>query len=303
MKKSLLSLAVAAFLGLPVASALNAEFANVSLDAKPGDLKVETVSYAGSPIAGKAKADDELTTWQYVVIPLKVDGKCRGDHYPNFLGELKVHIYAAFDGGKDADPVLLDKEITYVEIPLPGKSSENKDWSCGTMNAGIFISPANASKILGSANKGTKLKDKLIAVAVDASFDGTSCMHPTKEPFVIIDTKYKQKLTGSWWKKSSKNKGGAELSSIAESPFAPFYAPVFPATKPLFGSAKAAGTTGSGTAGMGTTGTPADATGTPEVAIGENAETAADTTDDATPTDTPAPTDKKKKKSKKSKGL
>lgn len=263
MNKKLLPLAVAAFFGLPVASALNAEYANVSLDVQGGsDLKIESAnppSMVFGAKESKGKGSDKLASWQYITIPLRVNGKCRGDKSPNFIGELNVHVYAAFEGaGKDAAPILLDKEITYVEIPLSGKSSENKEWMEGLMNAGIFLSPANAKKILGDDKEKIELKDKLIAVAIEASFEGSNCMHPKKDPFYIVSAKYKQKLSGAWWKKGSANKQNAELLAISETPFAPFYAPTFPPTKPLYGSVEAVSGTSSA---MGEAGDVSGATG------------------------------------------
>lgn len=238
MKNLLFPLAVAAFCGLPVASALNADNARVTLDvSNGGDLRVESITptavFGGKE--AKQSRTDKSTTWQYVTIPLKVEAKCKGDRSPNYVDELKVHVYAVFGGEKGDEPIMLDKEITYVDIPVNGKSGGKL--SEGHMNVGIFISPANASKIINSNSK-VELGDKLVAVAIEASFHDSPCIAGDTEPFAVVDSKYKQKLTGAWWKKTSKNKQGAELSAISETPFAPFYAPVFPPTKPLYGSAE-----------------------------------------------------------------
>ena len=237
MKNLLFPLAMAAFCGLPVASALNADNARVTLDVSTGsDLRVESISpmmIFGGKEAKQARSD-KSSVWQYVTIPVKVEAKCKGDRSPNFVDELKIHVYAVFDGGKDADPIMLDKEITYVDIPVNSKSSGKT--SEGDMNVGIFISPANASKIINSNDK-VELGNKLLAVAIEASFHDSPCIASDTEPFAVVDAKYKQKLTGAWWKKTSKNKQGAELSAISETPFAPFYAPLFPPTKPLYSSA------------------------------------------------------------------
>lgn len=237
MKNLLFPLAVAAFCGLPVASALNADNARVTLDVKSGsDLRLESAAaptYFGGKDAKQSRSD-KSSVWQYVTIPLKVEAKSKGDAAPNFVDELKVHVYAVFATDDKAEPIMLDKEITYVDIPVDAKSGGKL--SSGKMNAGVFISPANASKIINSNSK-SELGDKLIAVAVETSFHGSPCMVTDSEPFYIVDSKFKQKLTGAWWKKTSKNKQGAELNAISETPFAPFHAPVFPPTKPLYGSA------------------------------------------------------------------
>lgn len=235
MKNLLFPLAVAAFCGLPVASALNADNARVSLDVRNGgDLRVSGIAYPETVFGGKEAGKAKAPAWQFVTIPLKVEAKSKGEHAPNFVDELKVHVYAVFNTEKGEDPIMLDKEITYVDIPLNTKSSGKV--SEGNMNVGIFISPSDISKITNSTSK-TELGDKLVAVAVEATFKGSPCVAGDSDPSYVVDSKFKQKLTGAWWKKSSKNKQGAELKAISETPFAPFYAPMFPPTKPLYGSA------------------------------------------------------------------
>lgn len=285
MKNLLFPFAVAAFCGLPMAFGLNADNARVSLDVQGGgDLRVESVTpmtiFGGKE--AKQSRGDKTTTWQYVTIPVKVEAKCKGDRSPNFVDELKVHVYAVFGSDKGSDPIMLDKEITYVDIPVNAKSGGKL--SEGKMNVGVFISPANASKIMNSNSK-IELGDKLIAVAIEASFHDSPCISTDAEPFFVVDSKFKQKLTGAWWKKSSnsKNKQGAELSAISETPFAPFYAPVFPPTKPLYGSA-----TGSSSY-------------TPSSSADDDTTTADSTTTDSTATDTESPVTTGSKKSKKNK--
>ena len=47
----------------------------------------------------------------------------------------------------------------------------------------------------------------------------------------------KNRLKKGWWKKEDKAGIGVRLRAISETPFAPFYAPAFPATKPMYGEA------------------------------------------------------------------
>lgn len=245
MKNLLFPFAVAAFCGLPMAFGLNADNARVSLDVSgSGDLRVDSavpMSIFGGKDAKQSRGD-RSSTWQYVTIPVKVEAKCKGDDQPNFVDELKVHVYAVFGSDKGSDPIMLDKEITYADIPVSSKGKMSE----GKMNIGVFISPSNASKIMNSNSK-TELGDKLIAVAVEASFHDSPCMDSDKPYDYVVDSKFKQKLTGAWWKKASnaKNKQGAELLAISETPFAPFYAPVFPPTKPLYSGASGSFFTGS----------------------------------------------------------
>lgn len=289
MKNLLFPIAMAAFCGLPMAFGLNADNARVSLDVSGGgDLRVESVvpmTIFGGKDAKQSRGD-KTTTWQYVTIPVKVEAKCKGDRTPNFVDELKVHVYAVFGSDKGSDPIMLDKEITYVDIPVSAKGKIAE----GKMNIGVFISPANASKIMNSNSK-IELGDKLIAVAVEATFHDSPCLDTDTEPYFVVDSKFKQKLTGAWWKKSSnaKNKQGAELSAISETPFAPFYAPVFPPTKPLYGSATGSSSyTGSTSA--------ADSTADDTTTESTGHEPAADT--DSTSASTTSSTGKKSKKNK-----
>ncbi len=235
MKKYLFSLAVAALCGLPTASAVDADHVRVTFKSKGSELKVEAINtpVPGVDLFNTKRGGDASQTWHYVRVPLTVEGKAKGaDKGPNFVDELKVHVYMVFAAGKGETPIMLDKEITYVEIPLQGGKSD--------INAGVFISPANASKILGDPSK-IDFSNKLAAVAVEASFKGASCINTEVEPAVVLSHELNSKLNGAWWKKNANNKTGAVLNAISETPFAPFYGTLFPATKPLYGDADGAG--------------------------------------------------------------
>lgn len=294
MKKYLLPLAVAALCGFPTASALDAESVQVTFKAKPGDLKVERLNLptpGADVFNGKdmGKRVDDGQIWHFVRVPLTVEGKAKGGKSPNFIPELKVHIYTVFVAAKGETPIMLDKEITYVDIPLTPQNGNNP--SKNDINVGVFISPSNAVKILDEPNK-VDFSNKLAAVAVEASFHDASCINKEVEPAVVISHDLASKLNGTWWKKNAKNKNGAALSSIAETPYAPFYAPMFPATSPMYGAA--APTASSSATGDSTTGMD-DTTSTPSAT-----DTATDTaTDDGT--DDMTTGKGKKKKNKKNK--
>lgn len=284
MKKYLFSLAVAALCGMPIASAVDADHVRVTFKAKGSELKVESVNMPvpGVDLFNTKRGGDASQTWHYVRVPLSVEGKAKdADKGPNYVDELKVHVYVLFSTGKGETPLMLDKEITYVEIPMQGGKCE--------MNAGVFISPYNANKILGDSGKGD-LSGKLAAVAVDATFKGASCMHTEVEPAVVLSHDLNGKLNGAWWTKKWDNKSGASLSAISETPFAPFYGTLFPATKPLYGSADASGSSVMPSSTPSTDYTPSSATGSDSTDS-----TATDTTDDS------ASTGKKGKKNKKNK--
>lgn len=294
MKKYLLPLAVAALGSSLTASALDAEHVRVSFKAKGSDLKVETIN---TPVPGvdvfNTKRNEGSAPWYCIRIPLTVEGIAKNSTTgkgPNFVDQLKVHVYAVFTAGKGETPIMLDKEVTYVDIPLNPSNSSDKP-SKGEMYAGVFISPSNASKILGDPSK-IDFGNKLAAVAIEATYKDSPCIKDEGEQAVVISHDLDSKLNGKWWKKNAKNKTGAVLNAISETPFAPFYAPAFPATSPLFGPAES-GASASGGSGSGTD----SGSSTYPSSSSTADDTATDTTDDSSAEDT----GKKKKKNKKNK--
>ena len=240
MKRFLLPVAVAAICGLPQAAAISADYAQAELTMKPSDAQVEQVVPRAEYFTTKDTNKAISPAWHYVRIPYTLLGRCReSGKTPLYVDELKVHAYLVFSvGGKDSEKlILVDKEITYVNIPLApkGNESENKN-----VQAAVFISPSDAARICGAAtNRVDKvdLAGKLAAVAVEFQFKGADCSKPEAEADVLVNKKMKNRLKAGWWKKEGKNDIGVELRAISETPFAPFYAPTFPATNPMYGSA------------------------------------------------------------------
>ena len=296
MKKYLLPLAVAALGSSLTASALDAEHVRVSFKAKGSDLKVETIN---TPVPGvdvfNTKRNEGSAPWYCIRIPLTVEGIAKNSTTgkgPNFVDQLKVHVYAVFTAGKGETPIMLDKEVTYVDIPLNPSNSSDKP-SKGEMYAGVFISPSNASKILGDPSK-IDFSNKLAAVAVEVTYKDSPCIKDEGEQAVVISHDLDSKLNGKWWKKNAKNKTGAALNAISETPFAPFYAPVFPATSPLYGAA-AGGVSGSGTDSSSDSGSTYPSSSSTSTA---DDTTSADTTDDTSAEDSGKKKGKKNKKNK-----
>lgn len=288
MKRIFLPIAVAALIGLPQAGAMSADYAQAELTLKPSDAQVEQVTPRAEYFATKDTAKNINPAWHYVRIPYTLQGKSRGDKTPLYVDELKVHAYLVFAVGKDGDKlILLDKEITYVNIPLTPKSGmgENKN-----VQAAVFISPSDAARICGSGSSKVDkvdLSGKLAAVAVEFKFKDADCAKPDTDADVLVDKKMKNKLKKGWWKKEDKAGIGVTLRAISETPFAPFYAPAFPPTSPLYG--ETAGSTSYSSSSTGSTGyTPSAAT--------ESTDTAADAP--AEPAEPVAPTKKSKKRRK-----
>lgn len=288
MKRIFLPIAVAALFGLPQAGALSADYAQAELTLKPSDAQVEQVVPRTEYFATRDTAKNINPAWHFVRIPYTLQGKSRGDKIPLYVDELKVHAYLVFAVGKDGDKlILLDKEITYVNIPLTPKSGmgENKN-----VQAAVFISPSDAARICGNGSgkvDKVDLSGKLAAVAVEFKFKDADCGKPDTDADVLVDKKMKNKLKKGWWKKEDKAGIGVSLRAISETPFAPFYAPAFPPTSPLYG--EATGSSSYSSSSTGSTGyTPSAAT--------ESTDTAADAP--AETTEPVAPTKKSKKRRK-----
>ena len=265
MKRFFLPIAVAATCSLPQAVAVSADYAQAELTMKVNDAAVEQVVPRAEYFATKDTNKNINPAWHYVRIPYSLQGKCRdSEKTPLYVDELKVHAYLVFSVGKEEDKlILIDKEVTYVNIPLTPRSGlgENKN-----VQAAVFISPSDAARICGSGSSKVDKVDlagKLAAVAVEFKFKGADCAKPDSPTDVIVGKKMKNRLKKGWWKKEDKAGIGVKLRSIAETPFAPFYAPAFPPTSPMYG--ETSGSTSSYSP-VGLTGgyTPSSATETTE---------------------------------------
>ncbi|MBQ3144059.1 MAG: hypothetical protein IJB89_06050 [Akkermansia sp.] len=291
MKRFFLPIAVAALCGLPEAAAISADYAQAELTLKANDAKVEQVVPRTEYFATKDSAKNINPAWHFVRIPYSLQGKSRGDKTPLYVDELKVHAYLVFAVGKDGEKlILVDKEITYVNIPLSPKGdvSENKN-----VQAAVFISPSDAARICGSGSSKVEKVDlggKLAAVAVEFKFKDADCGKPEADADVLVNKKMKNKLKKGWWKKEDKAGIGVQLRAISETPFAPFYAPAFPATSPMYGEASGSSYTSSSSSSGSMSGyTPAAAT---------ESTTSTDSADTATTEEPVAPTKKSRKRRK-----
>lgn len=291
MKRFFLPIAVAALCGLPEAAAISADYAQAELTLKANDAQVEQVVPRTEYFATKDTAKNINPAWHFVRIPYSLQGKSRGDKTPLYVDELKVHAYLVFAVGKDGEKlILVDKEITYVNIPLSPKGdvSENKN-----VQAAVFISPSDAARICGSGSSKVEKVDlggKLAAVAVEFKFKDADCGKPEADADVLVNKKMKNKLKKGWWKKEDKAGIGVQLRAISETPFAPFYAPAFPATSPMYGEASGSSYTSSSSSSGSMSGyTPAAAT---------ESTTSTDSADTATTEEPVAPTKKSRKRRK-----
>lgn len=246
----------------PDAASVEAELKLKASDAKFMEIVPKDMNDANYFNFEKRKAPSPA--WFYMPIPYELRGKCPAKDgkpdYPLYVPELKVHVYCLFDmgrksGGKKTKFVMIDKEITYVDIPLPDKDSSKKEGLNKKVYAAVFVSPADAARLGNEAVSESDKADKiskvefgknLAAIAVEfrvGDMEVSISDFKTKNPQgIIVKKEYANTLNNGWWK--LENKSVIDLKSIAETPFAPFYAAVFPPTANLYGAPAAASSSG-----------------------------------------------------------
>lgn len=307
MKRFFLPLAMTALCGLQQAiAAPDAESVEVELKLKASDAKFLEIVPKDMADANYFNFETRKTpspAWFYMPIQYELRGECASKDgkpdYPLYVPELKVHVYCLFDmgkktGGKSAGKtkfVMIDKEITYVDIPLPDRDSSKKEGLNKKVYAAVFVSPADAARLGDEAVSKSDKADKiskvdfgknLAAIAVEFRVGDVEVSigeFKKKNPKgIVVKKEYANTLNDGWWK--LENTSVIDLKSIAETPFAPFYAAAFPPTANLYGTPDSTSSSGS-----------ADSTGDTYVPSAA--------TEDA-PAEEPADTGSKKKKSKKS---
>lgn len=222
MKRALFSMFAAAVCGL-TASAVDAGAVKVTLQAKGSSTKIEKLGVPqGMGFGDASMSAQPVVGWQLVNIPVRVEGKAKGDKSAQFVPSIKftAHLLIESDAN-DGKPVKLSKEITYIDIPLSGGGEAAKNDMC----VGVFIPPSSAARI-NEKGKGD-LKGKLLGVAIEAEFNGKQCMKSGEPRHVIFDNTTKKKLTDEWW---TKNMGdaGAVLCSVNETPYAAWVGNAYP---------------------------------------------------------------------------
>ena len=183
------------------------------------------------------------------------------------------------DDSKAAEYRILEKEITYVDIPLERGTlkkdkEKNTDVGYAEMSVGVFIPQAVACMMMGDEDpsKVTSGNDlKIAAFAVIPSVKGKECKavsvagvsygSKSKQEFgYIADKDLSRRFSSSslnWWDDKARERYGApsrgeRLMCISETPYAPFYNGMYPATRPLYGEP----TAGDDAAGKGSVDSP-----------------------------------------------
>lgn len=292
MKNIFLSLVAALAIGSFASPALDATAIKVAL----GDTnKIELFkldSLPSVPMSSYAKKMDAPSgEWYVVNIPLRIKARAGKEKEPDFVPAVTVHAYVAFESydPESGKPklVMLNKEVTYTDIPVDKKDGMDK---VGKPMIGVFISPSSAKKLNEIGRVGDLLKGKLKAVAIEATFNGKNCLDVSDGKAVtsyVIDNKYKTKFSGKWWKSAKAGTAGARLLSVAETPYAPFVGSNYPSVKPLFGSSDSVGNASSDEPASHAAASPTEGRFSAEPAPMDTMEdTATGTTADDTPADT-----------------
>lgn len=307
MKRFFLSLAVAAMCSLNLAHAIPCA---TTVEAKFNMAKQEVKFQKIEPLSGgyefnvRDKKKVTKLSWYYLPIRYELTGFVKPSKnnpvpYPLYVDELKVHVYLLFYMGRDDKGgdkyVKLDKEITYVEIPLTEYEQGNNKGMNKEVYAAVFLSPMDViklSEMMESGNNHSKkyddavnvMKNQLVAVAVEFMFKGAECSNSESKKKLkkglVAETGNAGRVYDGWWNRGESSE--VKLRAINETPFAPFYSAAFPATASLYGA-----------------GTPAAADFTPVGGYVPEGATGFESDDDA---DAPSTDKKKDKKRDKKKG-
>lgn len=236
------------------------------------DYKPELKSIGGAAPAGRRDRTPFKAGWSYLEVPVTViaaepNPRARDDGKPTraiphgTIDELEAHFYLAVTDPALQDYksselsrddtkklIVLEKTVKYVDVPV----NELKAQSKKSTKVAVFISPATASKL--TAGQPEKLKDKLVSLAVEFTYNGRVCPlameRKTSNPAFKNHLNYtfdqqrenqfsKRSDNLLWWKATSSalpHSSEYQLLSMAETPNAAQYGNYgFPATSPMYG--------------------------------------------------------------------
>lgn len=227
MKNSLWSKLVLAACTAMTASAVDADFAQVTLRGDTPGLAGKLVqAVEGKPATmsfTESRGRSRSASWQRIGIPVQIEGRCRRSGNdtptPDYLEGLTVTVHVLFktksqSGGDSYARV--SKTLTYHEIALGRGSGANSN-SKVEMTVDLFLSPRNAMLVSSNGPNAHSTEVKVVAVAMDASLNGTSCMNREESSNVVFD---RADLPRRWWEASGVNSNGAVLYALNETPYA-----------------------------------------------------------------------------------
>lgn len=291
MKNSLWFKLVLAACTAMTASAVDADFAQVTLRGDTPGLAGRLVqAVEGKPATmsfTESRGRSRSANWQRIGIPVQIEGRCRRSGNdaatPDYIEGLTVTVHVLFktknqNGGDSYARV--SKTLTYHEIALSRGSGANSN-SKVEMTVDLFLSPRNAMLVSSNGPNAHSTEVKVVAVAMEASLNGTSCMNREESSNVVFD---RSELPRRWWEASGVNSNGAVLYALNETPYAYAMADSLPwvttdaTSAPSAPAAPATTTT--------TTPTGADSTGTTDTGStptgGDSATPDSDSADEST---------------------
>lgn len=205
--------------------------------------------------------DEDQPQWFVVNIPITIAARGKntdGKYAPAaYISELTVKAYLLYlsPAGTSKKYSIVEKEITYVDIPLNTKSVSREgkhDVSITNFSVGLFVPRTTVYRMTGSDDvrdfsKGGN-NSRIAGVAVEATYKGAPCVKidissgsygAGATEFSKLYTSDLKKELGSnkWWKKPELFAAGdVKMLCISETPYAPFYSGYYPATKPMYGA-------------------------------------------------------------------
>ena len=290
MKNSLWSKLVLAACTAMTASAVDADFAQVTLRGDTPGLSGKLVqAVEGKPATmsfTESRGRNRSASWQRIGIPVQIEGRCRRSGNdaptPDYIEGLNVTVHVLFktksqSGGDSYARV--SKTLTYHEIALNRGSGANSN-SKVEMTVDLFLSPRNAMLISSNGPNAHSTEVKVVAIAMEASLNGTACMNREESANVVFD---RADLPRRWWEASGVSSNGAVLYALNETPYAYAMADSLPWVT-TDGSSTTS--TPAAPATSTTTTTGADSTGTTDTGTtptgGDTATSDSDSADDST---------------------
>ncbi|MBR3926153.1 MAG: hypothetical protein IKJ58_05265 [Akkermansia sp.] len=227
MKNSLWFKLVLAACTAMTASAVDADFAQVTLRGDTPGLSGKLVqAVEGKPATmsfTESRGRSRSASWQRIGIPVQIEGRCRRSGNdaatPDYIEGLTVTVHVLFktksqSGGDSYARV--SKTLTYHEIALSRGSGANNT-SKTEMTVDLFLSPRNAMLVSSNGPNAHSTDVKVVAIAMEASLNGTACMSREESSNVVFD---RADLPRRWWEASGVDSNGAVLYALNETPYA-----------------------------------------------------------------------------------
>lgn len=245
MKNILVTAMTAVLCGATLLSAEDIVKLRVGLaDSAPKTLAPLPVSLPQTPGLGAGKRKDAVDSWYVINVPVEFSGTpTAGSKEKNaWVTDVTLRLHLRLEG-RDGKPVTISKLIALSDVQLRTASGDKGIYK-GTYNIGLFLPQRSYEMLAGSE----KAKLKVVAYAVEASFNGAACSLPKDGKAEMHDSSVKLKPT--WYKRARTKASSAKLYAISETPFAPYYGAAYPRPNPIYGAPAADETVfGSGSTG------------------------------------------------------